>query len=70
MRKDVLQRISKLESVDVSKTELNVCIDNKFSETKDFSAKMEGISETRLLSLLSRQCPVIDGQERRGNTNR
>ena len=33
-------------------------IDDEFGETEDFTAQMEGISETRLLTLLRVQCSV------------
>jgi hypothetical protein len=53
--KDVLQTISKLECVNVAETVLDVRINNKLGETKNFTAKMESVSEARLLSLLGGQ---------------
>jgi len=55
MGENVLEPISQLESFDVTKSVLHVRIDNKFEETQDFTAKMEGISEPTLLSLFSSQ---------------
>lgn len=46
MPKDILQCIGKLEGIDIAKTELNVSIDDKLGEAKDFATKMESISET------------------------
>ena len=45
MSKDVLQCIGELERVDVSKSELDVCVDDELRQTEDFTAQMEGISE-------------------------
>ena len=59
MGKDVLQSISKLESINVTKTELNIRIDDKLSQTKDFSTKVERISETRLFAFFGGQS--LDG---------
>ena len=55
MSKDVLQCIGELERVDVSKSELDVRIDDKLRKTQDLTAEMEGISESSLLALLCRQ---------------
>lgn len=52
MREHVLKTISKLESVDITKSELNVGVNNELGETKDFSTKVESVTESRLLSLL------------------
>ena len=49
---DILQCIGQLERVDISETELHVRIDNQLRQTQNFSAQMEGVSETRLLSFL------------------
>lgn len=57
MSKDVLERIGQLEGIDVTKAELNVGIDNKLSETKNFAAQVEGISKTRLLAFLGCEGP-------------
>lgn len=55
MCKDVLDSIRQLEGVDVSKSELDVRVDNELCETQDFTTQVERISETRLLALLRRQ---------------
>ena len=52
MRKDVLQCIRELESVDVSETVLDVGIDDELRETENFATQVESISEARLLALL------------------
>lgn len=59
VRKHVLQTICKLEGVDVTQAELDVGVDNKLGKTKDLSTQVEGVSESRLLSLLGCQC--LDG---------
>ena len=58
MTEDVLQCIGQLERVDVAKTELHVRIDDQLRETEDFSAQVESISESRLLTLL--RCQRLD----------
>ena len=58
MGEDVLNRICELEGIDSSKSELHMGIDDELGETEDFTAQMEGISETRLLTLLRGQCSV------------
>lgn len=55
VREHVLKTISKLESVDVTESELNVGVNNELGETKNFSAKVESVTESRLLSLLGRK---------------
>ena len=57
MRKDVLQSICQLERVDISETVLDVGVDHKLRETEDFTAQVERVSETRLLSLFRSQRP-------------
>lgn len=47
----VLKTVSKLESVDITETELNVGVNNELGETKDFSTKVESVTKSRLLSL-------------------
>jgi hypothetical protein len=37
MRKYVLQGVSELKGVDITQTELNMCIHYKFGETQDFA---------------------------------
>lgn len=55
MSKNVLDRVSKLESINVSKPELDVSIDDEFGETENLATKMERIAETRFLALLRSQ---------------
>jgi hypothetical protein len=55
MREDILQRVGKLERVDIPEPELDMRIHNELGESQDFSAQMEGISEARFLALLGRQ---------------
>lgn len=52
MRKNVLQRISKLEGIDIPQSELDMRIDDEFRKTQDFTTEMERISESRLFPLL------------------
>jgi hypothetical protein len=59
MGEEVLQSVRKLESVDVTKSELDVGIDNELGQSQDFSTEMEGVSESRSLSLLGRES--LDG---------
>ena len=56
---EILQSVRKLESVDVTKSELDVRVDDELGQSQDFSAEMEGVSESRSLSLLGREC--LDG---------
>lgn len=56
MCEDVLNRISQLESVYITKSELDVGVDDKFRKSEDFPTKMESIAETGLLSLFGGQC--------------
>ena len=57
MRKDVLQRICELESIDISKTKLHMSIDDELGESKNLATQVKGVSETRLLTLLCSQGP-------------
>ena len=50
-----LESIGQLERIDVSESVLDVRVDDELHETKDLTAEMERVSETRLLSLLGRQ---------------
>jgi hypothetical protein len=49
---DILERISQLEGINISKTELNMRINNKLSETKNLAAQVESVSKTGLLTFL------------------
>lgn len=57
MSKYVLKGICELECVDVSETELDMSIDDELCEAQDFSAQMEGVSKTGLLTLLGGERP-------------
>ena len=57
MRKNVLQRICELESVDISKTKLNMSIDNELGKPKNLATQVERVSETRLFTFLRSQSP-------------
>lgn len=57
MCKDVLKGIGELERVNVSKTELDMGVDDKLGEAQNFSAQVEGISETRLFTFLRGEGP-------------
>jgi hypothetical protein len=69
MRKYVLQRICELESIDISKTELYMSIDDELSEPKNLATQMKCVSETRLLTFLCSQCPKVLRLERLLETN-
>lgn len=51
----VLKTVGELERVDVAQTELDVGVDDELGETQDLSDQVEGVSESRLFSLLGRQ---------------
>jgi len=57
MSEDVLDGIGKLEGIDISETVLDVGVNDELSQTKDFSAQVESVSEARFLSFLSGQGP-------------
>ena len=57
MGKDVLDGIGELECVDIPETVLNMGVDDELGQAKDFSTQVEGVSETRFLSLLRCQSP-------------
>ncbi len=46
MGKNVLKSISKLEGIGVTQAILNISIHNKLGQAKDFTAKMERITES------------------------
>ena len=54
MSEDVLNGIGELEGIDIAETILDVGVNNEFSQTKDFSTQVEGVSEAGFLSFLSR----------------
>lgn len=53
--KHVLQTICKLEGIHITKSELNVGVDNELGQSQNFSTKMEGVSESGSLSLFGRE---------------
>jgi hypothetical protein len=53
--KHVLQSIGELESVYITKSELNMRVDNELGQSKNLSTEMEGVSETGSLSLFGRE---------------
>ena len=53
---NVLQTIRQLKGVNVVQTILNMCIHHQFRQPQDFTAQMESVTETRLLTLLGGQC--------------
>jgi len=57
MRKNILQRICELESIDVSETELHMSVDDELGEPKNLATQLKCISETRLLTFLCSQGP-------------
>jgi hypothetical protein len=59
MCENVLQGVSQLEGIDITETELDVCVNDEFGEAKDFAAEVKGVSESRFLSLFSGQS--LDG---------
>ena len=52
VREDILETVRQLEGVDVAETILHVTVDDELGKTQDFTTKMEGVAEARLLSLL------------------
>jgi hypothetical protein len=58
VRKDVLKSICQLKGIHVPKTVLHMRINDQLSQPEDLSAKVEGISESRLLAFLRGKGPV------------
>ena len=52
MREDVLQSVCELKGVDVAKAILDVRVDHQLGQPQNLATQMEGVTETRLLSLL------------------
>ena len=52
VREDVLQAVGELVGVDVAEAVLHVRVDHELGETQDLTAKVEGVTEARLLALL------------------
>ena len=57
--KGVLQTISQLECIHVTKAILDVGVNYQFGESKNFTTQVEGIAETRLLPLLQRDNSLL-----------
>jgi hypothetical protein len=55
MGENILQAISQLKGINITKSELDICINYKFCQPEDLTAEMESISKTRLLSFLGCQ---------------
>ena len=53
MREDVLQSVCQLKGVDVAKAILYVRVDHQLGQPQNLATQVEGVAETRLLSLLS-----------------
>jgi hypothetical protein len=56
VRIHVLKTVIKLERVHVTETVLDVAVNHELDNAEDFTAKMEGVTETRFLALLCGQC--------------
>lgn len=52
VRKNILKGVRELESVNVAKTVLDMCINDELCQAKDFPTQVESIPKTRLLPLL------------------
>ena len=59
--KDVLKGVGKLKCINVSKTELDVSVDNKLGQAENFTTQMEGISKAGFLALFGGQRPRFKG---------
>jgi hypothetical protein len=57
MCENVLQGVSQLEGIDITETELDVCVNDELGEAKNFAAEVKCVSESRFLSLFSGQSP-------------
>ena len=57
--KGVLQTVSQLECIHVTKAILDVRVNYQFGESKDFTAQVEGVAKTRLLPLLQRRNSLL-----------
>jgi hypothetical protein len=58
VREDVLKSIGQLEGINIAEAELDIRVHNQLRETKNFTAKMEGVSESGLLSLFGGKGPL------------
>jgi hypothetical protein len=61
MRKNILQRICELESIDISKTvsELHMSVDDEFDEPRNLATQVKCVSEMKLLTFLCSQGPKV-----------
>ena len=57
--KGVLQTISQLECIYVTKAILDVGVNYQFGESKNFTTQVEGVAKTRLLPLLQRHNSLL-----------
>lgn len=57
--KGVLQAVSQLKCIHVTKAILDVRVNYQFGESKDFTTQVEGVAETRLLPLLQRHNSLL-----------
>jgi hypothetical protein len=48
----VLESVRKPEGVDITETELDICIDDELSQPQNLTTELESVSETRLLGFL------------------
>jgi hypothetical protein len=53
--KNILQSISELEGINVTETELDMCVNNQFRKSENFTTKMKGVPKTRLFALFGRK---------------
>jgi hypothetical protein len=58
VRKNILKGVRELEGVNIAKAVLNMCINDKLRQAKDFSTQVKSISKTRLLPLFRGQRPI------------
>jgi len=59
MRENILKSIRELEGVNVTKTVLDMGVNDEFRQAKNFSTQVESIPKARLLSLFRSQGPMI-----------
>jgi hypothetical protein len=58
VRKNILDGIRELEGINIAKTILDMGINDKLRQAKNFSTQVESIPETRLLPLFRGQRPI------------
>lgn len=47
----VLEAVVELKGVDIAQTILNIAVDNELYNSKNFTAKVKGVTKTRFLTL-------------------